>query len=99
MASQFAHNSQISMVKVKDGFSLYTVELGNPDGAPLLFLHGGWGPTDNEEHRMEILNDEIRSKFRIIYFHQRGWGRSNMEAAIGMTGTDTSTGIDANIEF
>ena len=97
MASQFAHNSQISIVEVKDGFSLYTVELGNPDGAPLLFLHGGWGPMDNEEHRLEIFNGEIRSKFRIIYFHQRGWGRSNMETTIGMPGTVASTGIDANI--
>ena len=32
--------------------------------------------------------------FRIIYFHQRGWGQSKIEEVIG---TDTSTGIDANI--
>ncbi len=60
------------MVEVETGLSLYTVELGNPIGAPMLILHGGWGPADNEEHRLEILNEEIRSKFRIIYFHQRG---------------------------
>ena len=94
MVSQIAHNSQTSMVEVKTGLSLYTVELGNPDGAPMLILHGGWGPADNEEHRLDILNEEIRSKFRIIYFHQRGWGRSKIEE---VTGTDTSTGIDANI--
>ena len=82
------------MVEVKTGLSLYTVELGNPDGAPMLVLHGGWGPADNEWHRLDILNEEIRSKFRIIYFHQRGWGRSKIEE---VTGTDTSTGIDANI--
>jgi proline iminopeptidase len=40
------------------------------------------------------LNEEIRSKFRIIYFHQRGWGRSKIS---DVTGTDISTGIDANI--
>ena len=94
MVSQIAHNLQTSMVEVKTGLSLYTVELGNPDGAPMLVLHGGWGPADNEEHRLDILNEEIRSKFRIIYFHQRGWGRSKIEE---VTGTDTSTGIDANI--
>ena len=94
MVSQIAHNSQTSMVEVKTGLSLYTVELGNPDGAPMLVLHGGWGPAENEEHRLDILNEEIRSKFRIIYFHQRGWGRSKIEE---VTGTDTSTGIDANI--
>ena len=94
MVSQIAHNSQTSMVEVKTGLSLYTVELGNPDGAPMLVLHGGWGPAENEEHRLDILNEEIRSKFRIIYFHQRGWGRSKIEE---VSGTDTSTGIDANI--
>ena len=94
MMSQIAPNSQTSMVEVKTGLSLYTVELGNPVGAPMLILHGGWGPADNEEHRLVILSEEIRSKFRIIYFHQRGWGRSKIEE---VSGTDTSTGIDANI--
>ena len=68
MISQIAANSQTSMVELKTGLSLYTVELGNPVGAPMLVLHGGWGPADNEEHRLDILNEEIRSKFRIIYF-------------------------------
>ena len=94
MVSQIAHNSQTSMVEVKTGLSLYTVELGNPDGAPMLVLHGGWGPAENEEHRLDILSEEIRSKFRIIYFHQRGWGRSKIEEVIG---PDISTGIDATI--
>jgi proline iminopeptidase len=83
------------MVEVKTGLPLYTVELGNPDGAPMLVLHGGWGPANNEEHKLDILSEEIRSKFRIIYFHQRGWGWSKIEE---VTGTDTSTGIDANID-
>ena len=95
LPSQIAQNSQTAMVEIKTGLSLYTVELGNPDGAPMLVLHGGWGPADNEEHRLDILSAEIRSKFRIIYFHQRGWGRSKIEE---VTGTDTSTGIDANID-
>ena len=94
MISQIAANSQTSMVELKTGLSLYTVELGNPVGAPMLILHGGWGPAVNEEHRLDILNEEIRSKFRIIYFHQRGWGRSKIEE---VSGTDTPTGIDANI--
>jgi proline iminopeptidase len=94
MVSQIAPNLQTSMVEVKTGLSLYTVELGNPDGAPMLILHGGWGPADNQEHRLDILSEEIRSKFRIIYFHQRGWGWSKIEE---VTGPYTSTGIDANI--
>ena len=59
------------MVEVETGLSLYTVELGNPIGASMLILHGGWGPADNEEYRLEILSEDIRSKFRIIYFHHR----------------------------
>ena len=56
---------------------------------------------------MEILNDEIRFKFRIIFFHQRGWGRSKIEGGIfgdiskanEAEGTTDypSVGIDANI--
>ena len=81
MVSQITHDSQTSMVEVKTGLSLYTVELGNPDGAPMLVLHGGWGPAENEEYRLDILSEEIRSKFRIIYFHQRGWGQSKIEVS------------------
>ena len=29
------------MVEVETGLSLYTVEIGNPIGAPMLILHGG----------------------------------------------------------
>ena len=53
MIYQIAANPQTSMVELKTGLSLYTVELGNPAGAPMLILHGGWGPADNEEHRLE----------------------------------------------
>jgi proline iminopeptidase len=94
MISQIYNNSRTSMIEVETGLSLYTIELGNPIGAPMLILHGGWGPADNEEYRLEILNKEIRSKFRIIYFHQRGWGWSKINEA---NGTYISTGIDENI--
>ena len=97
MPSQFAMHSQVSMVEVETGLSLYTVELGNPDGAPMLFLHGGWGPIDNEEHRLDVLNDEIRSKFRIVYFHQRGWGRSRIRGLLNPDGENIPTGVDTNI--
>ena len=56
MISQIAPNSQTSMVEVKTGLLLYTVELGNPVGAPMLILHGGWGPADNEEHRLDTVS-------------------------------------------
>ena len=97
MPPQFTNNSQVSMVEVATGLSLYTVELGNPVGAPMLFLHGGWGPIDNEEHRLDVLNEEIRSRFRIIYFHQRGWGRSRIEELLNPAWANVPTGVDTNI--
>ena len=38
MIYQIAANPQTSMVELKTGLSLYTVELGNPVGAPMLIL-------------------------------------------------------------
>jgi len=38
-------------------------------GKNIIVFHGGWGPIDNDL-------DPISNKFRVIYFHQRGWGKS-----------------------
>ncbi|MDF3054662.1 MAG: prolyl aminopeptidase [Gammaproteobacteria bacterium] len=51
---------------------LYVEELGNPDGVPVLFLHGGPGNGCGENSR-RLFNPE---KYRIILFDQRGAGRS-----------------------
>lgn len=56
--------------------SIYVEECGNPDGIPVLFLHGGPGIGCDAEHRRFF--DPLR--FRIILFDQRGSGRSKPHA-------------------
>lgn len=51
---------------------LYIEESGNPNGLPVIFLHGGPGGGCKPHHR-SFFNPE---KYRIIIFDQRGAGRS-----------------------
>jgi proline iminopeptidase len=51
---------------------IYVEECGNPDGIPVIFLHGGPGSGCRPQHRC-YFNPE---KYRIILFDQRGCGRS-----------------------
>ena len=51
---------------------IYIEECGNPDGIPILFLHGGPGSGCRPAHRCYF--DPAR--YRIILFDQRGCGRS-----------------------
>jgi proline iminopeptidase len=59
-------------VKVDSPHTLYVEECGNPDGIPVIFLHGGPGSGCNANHR-RYFNPE---KYRIVLFDQRGCGRS-----------------------
>ena len=51
---------------------LYVEECGNPQGLPVIFLHGGPGSGCRASHRC-YFNPEL---YRIILFDQRGSGRS-----------------------
>jgi len=55
-----------------DGHSLYVEECGNPDGIPVVFLHGGPGAGISPTHR-RIFDPEL---FRVVLFDQRGSGQS-----------------------
>lgn len=57
---------------VSDGHELYVEEAGNPDGQPVIFLHGGPGGSVSEKSR-RFFNPE---KYRMILFDQRGTGQS-----------------------
>src|ERR1035441_5295845 len=60
-------------VDVGDGHQLYVQEWGNPDVENvLLFLHGGPGSSVQDRHRNRFNPFEQR----IIFFDQRGCGRS-----------------------
>lgn len=68
---------------VGDGHLLHVEECGNPDGLPLLFLHGG--PGSGCSPRQRRLFDPRR--FRAVLVDQRGCGRSTPLG--GLAGNDT----------
>lgn len=64
--------------RVSEIHELYVEEVGNPQGQPVLFLHGGPGAGINENHR-RIFDPK---HFRIILFDQRGCGQSRPHAEL-----------------
>lgn len=58
--------------------TLYVEESGNPQGLPVVFLHGGPGGGCSADHR-RFFDPEI---YRIILFDQRGAGRSTPHASL-----------------
>ena len=69
---------QTGMLEVGDGHSLYWELCGNPDGKPVVFLHGGPGGGSGPDHRRQF-NPE---KYKILVFDQRGCGRSKPYASL-----------------
>jgi len=69
---------QTSMLDVGDGHQLYLEESGNPDGIPVLFVHGGPGAGCGRQDRC-FFDPE---RYRIILFDQRGSGRSTPHACL-----------------
>jgi proline iminopeptidase len=63
---------------VSDIHTLYIEECGNPDGVPVVFLHGGPGGNCEPGHR-RFFNPE---EYRIILFDQRGCGKSKPHASL-----------------
>jgi proline iminopeptidase len=68
-----------------DDLSIYWETSGNPDGAPVVFLHGGPGGGTTPTQRRVF--DPAR--YRIVLVDQRGCGRSTPHA--GEIGTDLTT--------
>jgi proline iminopeptidase len=63
---------ETGMLDVGDGYSMYYEQCGQPDGLPIVFLHGGPGSGCSARHRQ--LFDLQR--YRVVLFDQRGCGRS-----------------------
>ncbi|MDT8407521.1 MAG: prolyl aminopeptidase [Methylococcales bacterium] len=57
---------------VGDGHQLYVEQCGNPDGIPVLFLHGGPCSGAKPKHRRFF----DASRYHAVLFDQRGCGRS-----------------------
>ncbi|MBE1876045.1 prolyl aminopeptidase [Myceligenerans pegani] len=60
------------MLDVGDGNHVYWETSGNPDGKPVVFLHGGPGGGTTPDHRRLFDPDA----YRIVLLDQRGCGRS-----------------------
>jgi len=72
------------MLDLGGGHAMYCEECGNPDGVPILFLHGGPGAGTMGVHRRFFDPDY----FRIVLCDQRGAGRSTPHASIDDNTTD-----------
>jgi proline iminopeptidase len=70
------HNT--GTIQVSDLHMLYYEEVGNPDGKPVLFLHGGPGGGLQSNYR-RFFDPEF---YRIILFDQRGAGKSTPRAEV-----------------
>eukprot|EP01117_Protostelium_nocturnum_P004045 TRINITY_DN15319_c0_g1_i1.p1 TRINITY_DN15319_c0_g1~~TRINITY_DN15319_c0_g1_i1.p1 ORF type:complete len:369 (-),score=130.67 TRINITY_DN15319_c0_g1_i1:118-1224(-) len=74
---------QSGHLKVSDIHSIYYEQCGNPDGNPIVFLHGGPGGGINAEQR--CLFDP--KAYRIVLFDQRGAGKSTPHACLDQNTT------------
>ncbi|HEV7848494.1 MAG TPA: prolyl aminopeptidase [Mycetocola sp.] len=84
------------LLDVGDGQAIYWETCGNPDGKPVVFLHGGPGGGSSADHRR--LFDPAR--YRIVLFDQRGCGRSTPHASAAEydLSANTSGHLVADIE-
>jgi proline iminopeptidase len=69
---------QSGHLDVGGGHSLYWELCGNPDGKPVVFLHGGPGGASSPDHRRQFDPD----KYKILVFDQRGCGKSTPFASL-----------------
>jgi proline iminopeptidase len=76
---------------VGDLHTLYIEESGNPEGVPVVFLHGGPGGGSTPAHRRFF--DPAR--YRIVVFDQRGAGKST---PLGETRENTTALLVEDIE-
>ncbi|RNL85505.1 prolyl aminopeptidase [Halostreptopolyspora alba] len=65
------------MLDVGQGHRIYWELCGNPDGKPVVFLHGGPGAGCSPDHR-RLFDPE---RYRILLFDQRNCGRSTPHAS------------------
>lgn len=73
---------------VGDGHSLYWEQVGNPNGRPALFVHGGPGAGAGAVHRRFF----DPTYWRIVIFDQRGAGRSHPQGGIAANSTPALVG-------
>ncbi len=82
---------QRGLMRVDEVHTLYWEQCGNPDGVPILFLHGGPGAGASPTHRRFF----DAAHYRIVLFDQRGAGRS---IPLGETRRNTTALLISDIE-
>ncbi len=86
------------MLPVGDGHELYVEQSGNPDGRPVVFLHGGPGSGTSPRQR-RVFDPE---RYRIVLLDQRMAGRSTPHAATTLDpaawATNTTWHLVADLE-
>src|SRR3989338_7520690 len=65
-------------LKVSPLHEIYVEQSGNPDGQPILFLHGGPGGGCDPKHRQFF----DPAHYRIVLFDQRGCGKSRPSSEV-----------------
>lgn len=81
----------MSTLSVDHGHTLYFAEFGNPQGIPLLFVHGGPGSGCNPAQTAHLYPEG----FRIIQVDQRGCGQST---PLGSIAANTTADLVADME-
>ncbi|MGW5052293.1 prolyl aminopeptidase [Actinokineospora sp. NPDC004072] len=79
------------LLDVGDGDRVYWEVVGNPDGKPAVWAHGGPGGGCTDKHRRWFDSD----KYRTVLFDQRNCGRSTPHAAD--PGVDLSANTTQNL--
>jgi len=69
---------ETSRLRVSDLHEIHIEQSGNPDGKPVIFVHGGPGGGGNPSYRR--FHDP--EAYRVIVFHQRGCGESTPYACL-----------------
>jgi len=69
---------EVGRLRVSSTHELYYEVSGNPEGKPVVFVHGGPGGGTNPNQR-RFFNPEA---YRIVLFDQRGCGRSTPHASL-----------------
>lgn len=82
----------VHSLSVDDPHLLYVEECGNPDGLPVLFVHGGPG-AGCEQYQRCFCDPEV---YRIILFDQRGCGQSTPHAELAGNNTQS---LVADMEY
>lgn len=80
------------LLSVDKPHQLYLEVCGNPEGMPVLFVHGGPGSGCSEDHRRYF----DPNQYKIILFDQRGSGRSTPHANLA---ENTTQALVADMEL